>query len=55
MDLLVLCDEKTPPARATAEARSHAARGLRVSVQHAVPAKLRCREILDLREGGETP
>lgn len=54
VDVLLLCDEKTPPARAAAAARRRTEQGLRVSVQHAVPAKLRFREILDLR-GEERP
>ena len=51
VDMLLLYDEKTPVALVTAEARRFAERGVRVSVQRAIPAKLRFREILDLREG----
>ena len=51
VDMLLLYDEKTPVAAVTAEARRCAGRGVRVSVQRAIPAKLRFREILDLREG----
>lgn len=49
VDLLLLCDERTSPTAMTAAARRCAAEGRSVSVQRAVPAKLRCREILDLR------
>ena len=49
VDLLLLCDGKTPPARIAAEARACTRSGLRVSVQRAIPAKLRFRECRDLR------
>ena len=54
VDLLLLCDDKTPPARAASAARRYTEQGLCVSVQRAVPAKLRFRELVDLR-GEERP
>ena len=49
VDLLLLCDERTSPSVMTEAARRCTAQGMSVSVQRAVPAKLRCREVLDLR------
>ena len=49
VDVLLLCDAASDAGAILAQVKELNARGLSVSVQNAVPEKLRCREILDRR------
>ena len=51
VDVLLLYDEKTPTALVAERVRALAAAGRSVSAQRAIPARLRWRELQDLREG----
>ena len=53
VDVLVLCGEGTSAAEANAAARRCVESGRSVSVQRAIPPRLRYRELLDLRGKGE--
>ncbi len=55
VDLLILLDARHAVGDAVALARRFAQQGVRVSVQAAIPPKLRYRELLDLRKGEGTP
>ena len=55
VDYLILMDDDTAPERAMAAARQYADRLCRVSVQRAIPPKLRWRELVDLRGEGARP
>ena len=52
VDLLLLLDEDLPPREAMALVRRYDDGKTRLSVQRALPPKLRCREVLDLRKRG---
>ena len=53
VDVLLLYDEQTQASRVAAKVRELAEAGQSVSAQRAVPEKLRCRQLLDLRGGAE--
>ena len=52
VDLLILLDEDLPPREVMALVRRYDDGKTRLSVQRALPPKLRCREVLDLRKRG---
>ena len=49
VDVLLLCDRESDAAAIRAQVKELNDKGLSVSVQNAIPEKLRCREILDRR------
>ncbi len=49
VDVLLLCDRESDAAAILTQVKELNAKGLSVSVQNAIPEKLRCREILDRR------
>ena len=51
-DVLLLYGETVPPAKVLTAAQQLTAEGKTVCVRKNVPAKLRCKEIVDLTEGG---
>ena len=52
VDVLLLCDREASPAETMAAVRQYTERGMSVSVQRAIPEKLRYRELLDRRGEG---